>query len=795
MRCILMSFSCCILFVVSLYAHDRYFIENKGQWPDEVRFLARTDGMDAWITEHGIVFDYYEIIDIPDRHRDLLYRLYAEIDQRSPHLNGHILRFEHYNGNLNTHIHPQNKHEGYYNFIIGNDPVLWSSFVGIYDEVHIKNIYDGINIRYYFDREFIRYDYIVEPGADVSNIKLKIEGPNDIQINDKGELILMTGVGAIHHGDIYAYQLAGETEHEIECRYQILDDSTVGFQVSEYDKTKSLVIDPLVYSSYLGGTQLEDAYSIAVDGERNVYLVGRTVSPDYPTTSGAYDENHNAKEDAVITKLDPDEGGLIYSTYLGGVESDFAYSIVLDNDGNAYISGCTYSEDFPTTSNAFSQSMTSFYDIFIVKLNPAGSSLLYSTYLGGSGLEAGRSIVRDDQNNVYVTGFTTSADFPVTDGAFSQDLNGQVSAFVTKLNAAGSALIYSTFIGGSDEEWGNAIIVDEEGNAYVTGFTSSADFPVSPNAFDRNYNGVQDAYVFKLNSSGTQLVYSSFLGGTDEDRGMGIAIDNDGNVYATGRTNSTDFPITEDAFQKNFSGEENVYVIKLNPSGSDLMYSTFLGGSDREGGNAIAVDDYGNAYITGFTSSDDFPTTEGAYRTSRTGAEDVFISKVDNSGSSLFYSTYLGGSGSERGWSITIDEDRYTYVAGSTTSSDFPVTVDAISETMSGSQDIFFAKLNLIVTSVDDSLHDLPAQFRLFQNYPNPFNPFTKIRYGIPERSVVRLTIYNMLGQEIETLVNQYQNAGYYEVTFDASDLPSGIYIYRLHAGDLIDSKKLILMQ
>jgi hypothetical protein len=420
-------------------------------------------------------------------------------------------------------------------------------------------------------------------------------------------------------------------------------------------------------------------------------------------------------------------GALVYSTYLGGGGEDQGYGIAIDGSGNAYITGYTSSTDFPTTPGAFDISYHASSDVFVSKLNATGTALVYSTYLGGGNNEESRSIALDNSGNAYITGYTSSTDFPTTPGAFNTSSGG---VFVSKLNASGTALIYSTYLGGGS---GYGIALDGSGNAYITGYTSSTDFPTTPGAFDTLYNGGfygYDAFVSKLNASGTALVYSTYLGGGDDDYAQGIAIDSSGNAYLTGETKSSDFPTTPGAFDISFNGgsswayNSDAFVTKLNASGTALVYSTYLGGggvylydAGCDSGLGIAVDGSGNAYITGETNSPNFPTTPGAFDASYNGLipfrddielfsapppgklyyYDVFVSKLNSSGSALVYSTYLGGGSWDYGSGIAIDSSENTYITGQTMSSDFPTTPSALDSSYNGgsySYDVFVSKLN-----------------------------------------------------------------------------------------------------
>jgi uncharacterized repeat protein (TIGR01451 family) len=388
----------------------------------------------------------------------------------------------------------------------------------------------------------------------------------------------------------------------------------------------------LAYSTYLGGSSYEYGHGIAVDTAGSAYLTGWTTSGDFPTTSGALDTTlDGGGYDAFVTKLNPAGSALAYSSYLGGSSDEFSNGIAVDTKGSAYLTGLTYSGDFPTTAGAVATTLGGSRDAFVTKLNPAGSALAYSTYLGGSGsgYEYGFGIAVDTAGSAYLIGWTDSGAFPTTAGAADTTLGGVTDAFLTKLNPAGSALAYSTYLGGSNDEEGYGIAVDTAGSAYLTGRTHSGDFPTTAGAFDTTLGGPfnEDAFVTKLNPAGSALAYSTYLGGSSFEFGYGIAVDAAGSAYLTGRTHSGDFPTTAAAIDTTLGGGDDAFVTKLNPAGSALAYSTYLGGSSTEEGLGIAVDAAGSAYLTGWTDSGDFPTTAGAFDTSYNGGG-PFVTKL-----------------------------------------------------------------------------------------------------------------------------------------------------------------------
>lgn len=600
---------------------------------------------------------------------------------------------------------------GKVNYLIGKDPSRWRTGISTYAKVAYQNLYPGVDLVYYGIQRQLEYDFVVQPGIDPNIIALEFEGADELKLDAEGELVLKAGGGEIRQRKPFIYQDVDGARREVAGSYKLKDKNTVGFQLANYDESKPLVIDPvLVYSTFLGGANVDVGSDITVDASGNAYVVGTTqllsLPSTFPTTAGAFDTTHNGSQDAFVTKINSTGSALIYSTFLGGSDLDSASAIALDDTGNAYVTGSTSSTDFPTTVGAFDNTHNGIpgSDAFVTKLNPSGSALVYSTYLGGLEQDAGSGIAVDTSGNAYVGGNTRSSGFPTTAGAFdtTHNPNDDPEIFVTKLNPTGSALVYSTFLGISS---GGSLALDASGSAYVTGSTSSAAYPTTVGAFDTTHNGGSDVVVTKLNSSGSALVYSTFIGGSGNEGGEGIALDGSGNAYITGDTTSTDFPTTVGAFDTSFNGSFDAFVTKLNPSGSaPLVYSTFLGDVGFDSGNDLAVDTSGNVYLTGTTSSPNFPTTADAFDTSFNGGPtDVFVTKLNSTGSApLVYSTFLGGSGNpqetgiadDEGLGIALDISGGFYVTGATRSANFPTTSGAFDTTHNGVSDAFVAKFS-----------------------------------------------------------------------------------------------------
>jgi Beta-propeller repeat/FG-GAP-like repeat len=624
-----------------------------------------------------------------------------------------VLRMTLWGANPRPPVEGQEALPGKSNYFIGNDPAQWHTEIPTFGRVKYGNVWPGIDLAYHGNRRQLEYDFIVAPHANPKAIKLRFAGARKMRVDRNGDLVLQLSGGELRTRKPLAYQEVDGVKSIVTAGYVVSSRDKVGIRLGAYDPALALVIDPTVlYSTYLGGNNQDLGQGIAVDAAGNAYVTGYTNSTDFPTTAGAYQAvNAGGASDAFVTKLDPAGSALVYSTYLGGANTDVSYAIAVDDAGDAYVTGYTFSSNFPTTAGAFQTTFVGLVDVFVTKLNPAGSALVYSTYLGGSTAQindanTGYGITVDAAGEAYVTGATESPNFPTTAGAFQTTngcggCTGGRDAFVTKFNAAGSGLVYSTYLGGNNADWGYGIAVDDAGNAYVTGQTGSPNFPTTAGSFQPANGGGYDAFVTKLNPAGSGLVYSTYLGGSAGDQGNGIAVDDAGDVYVTGWTSSgggqsTNFPTTAGAFQTAFAGGlYDAFVTKFTPAGS-LVYSTYLGGSAQDFGYGIAVDAAGNAYVTGSTYSTDFPTT-GAFQPAKGdtgGVSDVFVTKFNPTGF-LLYSTYLGGNNDDFGYAIAVDAGGNAYVTGYTGSSDFPTTAAAFQAAPKVGANAFVTKFSL----------------------------------------------------------------------------------------------------
>ena len=564
------------------------------------------------------------------------------------------------------------------------------TFVGVrgFQSIVYDNLWSGINLVYRITENGAKYEFLIKSYEDPEIIKLRYYGQDQLKIFDDSVKILKDGIELVD-GGLFAFQ----EETEISISYVSSRLDTIEFELGDYDKSKLLVIDPLIYSTYIGGTHIEDEPLIFVDSTGHAYVTGKTNSLDFPTVN-AYDDSFNLPQtsmDCFVLKLNSNGDDLIYSTYIGGNMDDWPVDISIDSLGNAYVCGSTTSSDFPTV-NAFDDSYDPTWDIFIFKLSSDGTSLNYSTFLGGSDSDSAESMQIDSEGNVIITGGTRSWDFP-TVNAFDDTYGGSGlgDCYCTKLNATGNGLIFSTFIGGSADDAGKSIVIDELNHVYIAGITSSSDFPIL-NAYNDTFEEPNTCFILKLNSDGLSLNYSTFI--TPNLSNLDLAIDSECNVYVSGQTDSQDYP-TKNAYDDTYNGGAwDCFLFKMNSTGNGLVFSTYLGGSVWDGNPSIIVDSVSCIYIAGITTSSDFPVLN-AYDEIINGS-DIFVAKFNQTGNGLLYSTYVGGSegtyGSESGVSIAIDTNGSVYVVGDTGAIDFPV-VNAYDESANGNRDCVVFKL------------------------------------------------------------------------------------------------------
>ncbi len=701
------------------------FEANRGQSDSQVKYLSRGQGYTLFLTDNEAVLSLRRAPKFDSAH-DKFSALQPAAFKAS-NQNSAVLHMKLVGANPASKISADQEQESRSNYFVGNDRRDWHTDISNFSRVRYQDAYPGVDLVYYGNQQQLEYDFVVAPGSDPRVISLNVAAESAIsgkrasrplRIAADGDLLVPTESGEVRFHKPLVYQTAksndihaigGEpsaisSSDRVDGRWVLKADNQVGFEIGSYDRARPLIIDPaLAYSTYIGGTGTDGAFGVAIDSNGNCYVTGFTTSANFPTKN-PIQKSLAGGVDTFVLKLNRTGTALVYSTFIGGSSTEYPFGIAVDSTGEAYELGNTGSANFPVTAGAYQTtcaSCSTYPDVFLTKLNSAGSALVYSTFIGGSGDDRAFGITLDSSNNAYLVGWTTSTDYPTTPGAFQTVNNGGISdAFVTEMNAAGSALVYSTYLGGAGQDVGFGIALDASNNTVVTGYTYSLDYPVTSGAFQTTTTANGAAWVTKINVGGTALVYSTFLGGTTgTSAGNSIKVDSAGNAYVTGYTCASDFPVTAGVFQPTFGGDctsagGDAFVTKLNPTGSAPVFSSFLGGAGDDVGFSIGLDQSNNVYITGRSSSTNYPTTPGAFQSTMAGGYDSIFTIVNSTGTSLIYSTYLGGTAVDVAFVMAVDKFGNSYIIGRTYSTNFPVTPGVLQSTLKGSTNAIVFKFS-----------------------------------------------------------------------------------------------------
>ncbi len=709
-----------------------YFIENRGQFDERVAYYLQGSDKTVYFTAEGLTFalngrgEGEGEAETSTPGAALRTASFSGEPAADATQQRYILKLDFVGANPKVRPRGREQSEAVFSYFKGSREE-WQSGLKSYSRIIYPDLWPGIDLVYAGTVNRMKYSFVVKAGADPGQIKLGYRGASEVKVNEGGELEVKTPVSSLSDERPVSYQGEEGERVEVATAYQLeAGEGVYGFEVGEYDRSRELVIDPavLVYCGYIGGSGEDNSFGIAVDSAGNSYVTGSTSSSEasFPVTvgpdltfTGGVGEFGNRLGDAFVAKVNPAGTALLYCGYIGGRGDDAGFDIKIDSEGNAYITGYTLSleSSFPVTVGP-DQIHNGTTDAFVAKINASGTALLYCGYIGGETIDWGLSIAVDGVGNAYVTGFTRSPErsFPVKggpdltyNGGPSDSLFGD--AFVAKVNAAGTALVYCGYIGGSDVDVAAGIALDSAGNAYIAGATSSteASFPVKVGP-DLTYNGglpssfFGDAFVARVNAAGTALIYCGYIGGTGAESLSGVTVDSAGNAYFAGVTSSTEasFPVTVGPDLSYNGGTSDAFVAKLNAAGTALIYCGYLGGSSSESLSGIAVDSMGNAYVTGQTSSTEasFPVTVGPDLSYNGGTFDAFVAKLNGAGTALRYCGFIGGGADDQAFKIAVDSMGNAYVTGVTGSTEpgFPVTRGPDLSYNGGSRDSFVAKIS-----------------------------------------------------------------------------------------------------
>ncbi len=678
---------------------------------------------------------------------------------------------------------------GYANFYLPHCP---EGVIGVreFGRIVYENVYKNVDLELFSANGRVKYNFLVRPGGDPGNIRMRYDGALDASVAEDGALSVMTPLGGIEEGAPYTYTAVGRDEV---ASHYLRKGNAVMFSIGEYDRSETLVIDP--WATYYGGSADEYANGIAADPAGNVYVVGWTTSTDFPVTPGAFQSTGSGANDhdAFAMKFSS-LGQILWATYYGGSSTDIAGSVAIDGAGRIDVFGSTGSANFPMSTGAYRKIFGGVYDAFLVQLNGDGQRN-WATYYGGSGNDVydahiKLSLTTDGADNIIFTGATLSKNFPVSAGAYqaTKAKGTTADAYLAKFSSAGARL-WATYYGGKGTDVGFAVCVDGQNDIVFAGRTDGTDFPVTAGAFQTSLKGSQDGFIVKFSANGSRL-WATYYGGSSFDQFEQARTDENGNIYLGGGSASNNFPATAGVYQSELRGNWDAVIVKFTSSGR-RVYATYCGGVGEDIAHGMAVESGGQVIVTGSTWSLDFPVLNAlqpAKAGGNNGYADAFVAKLNNSASALVWSTYYGGTLGDWTHCATRDIFGNILLGGHTNSTDFP-TCNPAQTTNAGGMDAFVVVLTPAgqMQKRVENPPQIPAAVTLDQNYPNPFVQSTVIPFSIPAEGNVRISVFDLLGREIAILHDGLLPAGKNSVQWvPRESLAPGFYIVRLTLEDAV---------
>lgn len=685
-------------------ANTVYFFENHGEYPDEVSFYAKTWFGNLFVNEQN----------------EMVYSLPSSFNKQS----SSIAFVERLVNSRQTEVYGENGETG--KFHVFKNGIESHSKKANYESVKMKSIYEGIDLQLKMQRDNIEKIFIVQPYADHNQIRIEMDGVKSISIDER-KLKVETALGNIHFTEPVAFQYINGEKSMVNVKYDLLENNQYGFKLGNYDPQYALYIDPLLASTFIGDTNNDNGLSLAIDNNGKLFVSGFTWSSSYPTTAGAFDEGYNGGSyDAFISRFDTLLTTIEASTFIGGSNYEEGVSLAIDTlTGEVYLGGTVASNNFPITPGAYDNTHNGGEsDLFICKLSNDLSTLHASTYIGGNGNDVCSSILYDETNNtVFITGNTKSTDFPTTTGAYDETFDGtgtKKSVFVARLDSDLTSLQSSTLIEGISDDVAEAVILDNNGDILVCGYTFSLNWPTTPGVFQPLHISNKDAFLLRLDYDLTTLMNSTLIGGGYYDWATDVVQDETGNVFIAGHTASDDYPTIDDSYNPDFVNSVDVFVSKFNSDFSSLIRSTYIGGNANEYANKINMDDDGFLYVSGFTYSSDYPTVYGSYDTVFNGVMDVFITKIDADLENVSASTYIGGDSYDELDDLIISETGFIYLTGNTSSEFYPTTSGAYDSNFNGTpnstSEVFITKIDLNLSTEPPSIVTQPIDQTVCEN-------------------------------------------------------------------------------
>ena len=670
------------------------FIPNYGQWPSEVKFRAKINGATVWFTNEGVYHDFVRRGDqTPANSQALDIETY---DGPSPTFERLMVASKFVGAESEPSVVGVGEKNERVNFFHGNDPARWQTDLPVYEQIEYRSLYDGIDLVYRVNEERLEYDLRVAPGANYRAVQFEYHNVEGVTLGADGSLMAKTAWGEIIEKAPEVYQQTETVTRELRGEFHLVGPNRFRFDLLDQpDPAYPLIVDPLVtYIFGTGGVANDEGFGIAVDADGNAYIAGYTSSPDFPTQNPLQPSPGGGLYDAFVMKLNATGSQVVYSSYLGGSEDDRGHDIAVDTTGAIYVTGYTVSTDFPLQSPYQGTHGGGVYDAFVTKISPQGNALVYSSYLGGLGDDISNGIAVNSKGEAHLTGQTRSTNFPTMQPLQSTLASINYDAFVTKFNAGGSGLLYSTYLGGGSSDYGRAIDLLPYGNAVVCGLTSSNDFPTL-NAAQNSLAGGVDGFVANLTIDLSGPGYRTYLGGSGNDYAEGVSVDADFTVVVAGYTFSTNFPTVNPYQASHAGGVRDLFATRFNTTGSVLVYSTYIGGSDEDYLFSSGLTSDGKLCLTGYSFSTDYPLVS-PYKDSISGISDAVVSILSADGSRLTYSTFVGGAREDIGYDLAVDTAGSVYVTGVTGElfGNAPKLIDGKESLATGLSDMFVVKFS-----------------------------------------------------------------------------------------------------
>ena len=702
------------------------FLENLGQWDERARFRRFAAGVTGWLVDDGWCLvlrgEGAPSVSSQDGHGAPAVALHMQFE-----------------GAQDVRPVGQTQAPGKYNWFRGPDPEQWVLGARASECVVWPELYSGITVVARAPRKagagVFEYDLELAPGANLGEVRIGLEGHTGLRVDDAGNLVVETAVGELVQPPPVAWQWAGDVRAPLECRFRVIDAQRFGFEAPERDPGLAAVVDPaLLFSTYLSGQASQTVEDIEAGPGDSVYVAGWTLSDDFPVSSGSFQEFQAGLEDGFVTRLAGDGKQLVWSSYLGGSDTEVLTGLAVDALGNATVCGQTRSTDYPTQPGSYDTTANGFLDGFVARIAPSGDTLLWSTYLGGGLNDFASDVDLDASGAATVVGGTNGSGFPAF-GGFDSSFNGGVfggDAFVARIANSGSSLVFSSFLGGSKDDNASTVSVESTGEISIAGLTTGS-FPVSTFAYDKSYSGPVDTFVARVSSNGKSLVYATYFGNVFETTVSAIALDGSGEAVLLGRTEDPGFPKTPGAFRTAFDGEAEGFYTRLATNGGSLVASTYIGGNGDDEVIGLEVDGTGRLLLAGNTTSDDLPTTPGSYAPvfhDNLGGvfADAFLLRFDSSLSAVDYGTYFGTSSTDTISGFALDASGAALFGGSTNSFQFPTTPDALQETfnLTATSEGFASRLNFLLHPITYGSQPIPGAASIsWDGFPSVSDDFS----------------------------------------------------------------------